>query len=403
MVQSGDGQSAAPGTAVAVVPSVLVRDAASRPVPGVTVTFSADSGGGVVTAPVATTNSAGVAFPGAWTLGATEGPQVLGVVAGSLPKLKVRAMARIPTTTITTGTVTTGGGTLTVNQPASPLNGVAITIQNTSVTTSAPITIGTGSTVGIDLPAGVTATSPALMITSSANLTKPAIVRFPITPIPGKAQFVGVFDPATGRVAVVPPHSSSATELTAILPRLESSLVAPPAATAPSFLRFASAQAGGPIGLFTMGIDIALLDRDFTSEFRAGVDNWDFDNLAIAWLPFLAGTSQASPAEEVIDPAHGMISTSLWYFLTQRSGGQLHRRFRLSRTSYEQQGGNPMVGAGESGSPRSAREGLQDVGGVFHRGPGYVHRDPVPGAQGHDVLLATRPAVCGADSGVSLQ
>ncbi|MEO5799866.1 MAG: Ig-like domain-containing protein, partial [Gemmatimonadales bacterium] len=328
-VAAGDNQIAAPGAAVATAPSVMVRDAAGHPVPGVAVAFSVDSGGGSLSSPSATTNASGIASAGTWTLGAAEGPQVLGVVAGSLAKVKIRGVARAATTTLATGTVSTSGSTITVNQPGSPLNGVSLTIQSTSVVSAAPISIGSGSNAGIDLPPGVTATSPALMISSAATLTKPAVVRFPITPIPGTAQFIGVFDPATGKVAILTPISAKANELTAVLPRFNSSLLAPPSGAVTGRFASLSAKAEGEIGILTMGVPLALLDRDFTSEFTAGVDNWDFDNLAIAWLPFLAKDDNANPATEVIDPGHGMITTSLWYFLTQRASGALNKRFRL--------------------------------------------------------------------------
>ena len=48
-VNAGDGQSASAGTAVTTAPSVIVRDAAWRPVAGVKVTFAVATGGGTVT------------------------------------------------------------------------------------------------------------------------------------------------------------------------------------------------------------------------------------------------------------------------------------------------------------------------------------------------------------------
>jgi adhesin/invasin len=72
-VNLGNNQTAAVGTAVATDPSVIVRDASLNPVPGVTVTFVVASGGGSVTAGVATTNPSGIATVGSWTLGPTSG------------------------------------------------------------------------------------------------------------------------------------------------------------------------------------------------------------------------------------------------------------------------------------------------------------------------------------------
>src|SRR5262249_35784358 len=55
-IQTGNTQSSVVNTAVAVNPSVLVRDAFNNPVAGTNVTFAVVSGGGSVTGALATTN-----------------------------------------------------------------------------------------------------------------------------------------------------------------------------------------------------------------------------------------------------------------------------------------------------------------------------------------------------------
>jgi len=64
----GDGQTGLAGFALNVAPAVVVRDAASFPVPNVAVTFAVASGGGSVTGANATTGSDGVATVGGWTV-----------------------------------------------------------------------------------------------------------------------------------------------------------------------------------------------------------------------------------------------------------------------------------------------------------------------------------------------
>jgi hypothetical protein len=61
-------QSAPISTAVTDPPSVIVRDAQGIPVPGVVVTFTVSTGGGVVVGSPVTTNSLGVATVTSWTL-----------------------------------------------------------------------------------------------------------------------------------------------------------------------------------------------------------------------------------------------------------------------------------------------------------------------------------------------
>jgi photosystem II stability/assembly factor-like uncharacterized protein len=72
------------GEPVSVPPAVRVRDGRGRVVPGVTVTFTVQSGGGSVANATAVTDAGGVARAGAWTLGPALGEQTLVARAGSL-------------------------------------------------------------------------------------------------------------------------------------------------------------------------------------------------------------------------------------------------------------------------------------------------------------------------------
>ncbi len=67
---AGDGQSALAGTAVAVAPTVLVTDAGSNPIAGVTVNFAVTAGGGSIEVNNPVTDASGIASVGTWTLGA---------------------------------------------------------------------------------------------------------------------------------------------------------------------------------------------------------------------------------------------------------------------------------------------------------------------------------------------
>ena len=68
-VFAGNGQSVPAGTLVPTAPAVRVDDANGCPVAGVQVSFSVTGGGGSVTGGAQTTNAAGVASVGGWTLG----------------------------------------------------------------------------------------------------------------------------------------------------------------------------------------------------------------------------------------------------------------------------------------------------------------------------------------------
>src|SRR5439155_16929139 len=64
----GDGQTGVMGSALNIAPAVVVRDAASLPVPNVAVTFAVASGGRSITGANATTGIDGVATLGSWTV-----------------------------------------------------------------------------------------------------------------------------------------------------------------------------------------------------------------------------------------------------------------------------------------------------------------------------------------------
>jgi adhesin/invasin len=70
---AGNGQSATVNTAIAVDPSVAVRDRLANPLENVAVTFLATVGGGTVSGGSTTTDPAGIATVGSWTIGTGAG------------------------------------------------------------------------------------------------------------------------------------------------------------------------------------------------------------------------------------------------------------------------------------------------------------------------------------------
>ena len=90
-IDEGDGQTAAAGTAVAISPSVRVSDAFDNPVPGIDVTFAITEGGGSLTGAAATTDDAGIARVGSWTLGTAAGPNALSATPDGLAPIEFTA------------------------------------------------------------------------------------------------------------------------------------------------------------------------------------------------------------------------------------------------------------------------------------------------------------------------
>ncbi len=174
----GDAQTAVAGAAVATAPSVVVKDAYNYPVSGVSVTFAVASGGGSVSGPTATTNAAGIATVGGWTLGTHAGPNTLTATSASLTGSPVTFNATgeagpvdaAQSTITTTSTTVTADGTSNqiITVTARDANGNPLTGGDAVVTItqlSGTATIGTVVNNG-DGTYSVTVTAPTTSGTS---------------------------------------------------------------------------------------------------------------------------------------------------------------------------------------------------------------------------------------------
>lgn len=193
-ISSGDGQTGAVGAAVATPPSVSLTDAFGNGIEGVNVTFVVTAGDGSITGAVATTDSAGVAQVGSWTLGMATGTnQLSATTAGFTPLMfTATAVAGAPARmeiTSGNGQVATAGSAVAVSPAVTVFdafdNGVeglavdfTVTAGGGSVTGSPATTDATGlATVGswtVGATAGaneVIATLPGLADTLTFTAT----------------------------------------------------------------------------------------------------------------------------------------------------------------------------------------------------------------------------------------
>lgn len=111
-ITAGDNQVAAVSSQVATRPAVVVRDAHSKPVAGVKVVFSIETGAGVITDPESTTDASGIARVGSWTLGASPGLNSLKATVSGLNPVIFHATAASPSETCFAVQALTIGGTL---------------------------------------------------------------------------------------------------------------------------------------------------------------------------------------------------------------------------------------------------------------------------------------------------
>ena len=342
---AGNGQTAQAGSALPINPAVMVLNAQSAPLSGVQVNFAVEAGGGSLEATSATTNAQGVASPGRWTLGPSAGPQRIGATVqnySSIAKVTIDASAEV--NVIVTQTVGTSGGTITVNRPGSPLNGATLQIGKDALGGTATITLLVSSTAGLTIPTGMQAVSPGLGIASSAGaLSESALITLPATPVAGKVLMIAVGNPATGAITLLPTASSTATGVTALLPALDSRVV-PAAPVGAMQGNVADDEEAGSIP-FVIAINEELLQGDFDSDFRPGVDDWDFEPMVLAKLPFLETNAEDGLLGKYAVNTDGMVSTAIWYHVNRKKAA----------------GGPKLWGSTQeaSGQPLSSRRGIR--------------------------------------------
>jgi hypothetical protein len=115
-ISGGNNQTAVANTQLSTPPSVVVQDANGNAKEGVTVTFAVASGGGTVTGAAATSNSAGVATVGGWTLGPQAVVNTLTASTAGAPPVTFTATAISGCDARTTHTVgSTTPGSLSAN------------------------------------------------------------------------------------------------------------------------------------------------------------------------------------------------------------------------------------------------------------------------------------------------
>lgn len=322
-VSAGDGQLAAPGAAVASAPVVTARNA-SGPVAGLAITFAIDSGGGTLASTQATTGADGTASPGAWTLGALEGTNVLSVSASGATTIRIRATATIPTIPLVTdASVPRSGGVVTVAVPGNPFNGLTLTVPDTAFATPAVISIATKNMRVLTLPAGYAQVGPALVITNSqGTATRPMVMTIPITvQSPDTALATFFVDPATGTMELLPITARTTTTLTVFsrhfssdkMLKLASARIVPRVPGGPSGTPAARAAGFSPAVIIVVSVPTATLNATTTTGFAPGRDDWEFSNNG-----------------SILEPegiCAGMSISALYYFYALRGSGTLSGRF----------------------------------------------------------------------------
>ncbi len=316
VVQAGDGQLAAPGAAVATSPAVLVTNSAGQPLAGVTVTFSVDSGGGSLSTASATTGANGIATAGTWTLGSSEGRNTLRVTVGSLSPIKIAATAVITATSYPPVTLGTGGGPITVTQPG-PLNGFSITVPAGAFSSGITATVSYASNAALPRTT-IIPVSPLITISTTTTdfSTLPLTIHIPATIPPGDFPVIVVYDQATGTREVLTTTAWDANGVTAITNSLSGARILGTGSLRSNSL-FAFLQGPGAV-LVAEALPPDVLNADYDSGYRPGVDDWEF---SATMTEITRTTGQLNTI--------GVPGTSLWYYAAHPSPTRLNGRFLM--------------------------------------------------------------------------
>lgn len=226
---AGDAQQAPAGSAVAIAPSVMVRDGQGQPLAGVTVQFAVSAGGGQVAGGSPITDASGVASVTSWVLG-PNGDQRLSAQVGSLPAV-VFAASITPGTGIHTGTVGSGGGTVAIAEPGHPYHGLTLTIPAGTAAASTDWRFRIDpSAPAVTLPAGASVAGPVLEISTSHGRGN-RLMQLEV-PIPETAEgrlFLALHDPARNVIELLPTVARTATSVVVATAHLRASLIQGPA------------------------------------------------------------------------------------------------------------------------------------------------------------------------------
>ena len=327
-ILGGDNQTTEPGKATPVRPAVIVKDANGRVVPNVSVSFTIDSGGGTIASPLATTGTDGVATAGEWTLGTGVGSNVLSASVGSLMPARFRAKAQFGQTRTLIDAIPIGvnGGSLVYRRAGDPLDGLTVDIPKAAYPAPVAWTITADSSITVPLPAGFVAASPVLIIGNGQGYADSAMtLTMPLQFADSEIVAPFYFDRATGLLEGIPLVARSSSTVTLATRHFSRDLMAMPSNAAnattnsiATLFRSNAPPAFGSVMIVWVKTPKEKLIGTFTSSFRAGVDNWEFENLG----------DYISPGGD----CEGMSITEMFYHFYYKLGGapQLYRRFDLT-------------------------------------------------------------------------
>ncbi len=298
---TGDQQTAAGGSAVAVAPAVAVRDAEGQTLPGVSVQFAVMSGGGSVDGATATTDGSGVARVGKWTLG-PSGEQRLSATVGSLPAVVFQA-SLVPGTETLEMTIGTAGGSFTINDSAHPYHGLSLSVPSGAFSSSGTWTFHVGEQPSLPpLPAGFQVAGPVLEVgTTQRRSDHLMTLDVPVEQAAGSAVVVAFRDPVRGAMEFLPIVARTEHSVRIVTAHLHAGLLLGPGAP-PTLIGGGGLRGPQSIGQL-IPIRIPLPMPAVASVINAATDRWPVLEDGSYWAP--DGHGPAIAAFQAIATADG--------------------------------------------------------------------------------------------------
>lgn len=228
--------------------------------------------------------------------------------------------------TLATGSIAPSGGTITVSKSGDPLNGLTLTVPSGAYPGTLDITIGSSSNKNLPAANGIVPISPLVHVVTSAGGYANGAITFKVpAPVPANTfPVVVLYDSTTGALEPMTTIAYDGSTVTAITGHLsQPSIPSPSAARANGrFVGNVAAASSGPDSLFiafgVFAIPVSVLNQDWDTNFRPGVNDWE--------MPIEA--TEAAPKVPIL----GVAATELWYFNSQASTIPLNGRFPAVRT-----------------------------------------------------------------------
>jgi hypothetical protein len=227
--------------------------------------------------------------------------------------------------TLAKGSIPTSGGTITVNKAGDPLNGLTLTVPSGAYSGALNVIIGSSTNQNLPTANGIVPISPLVhVVTSAGGYAHGAITfKIPATVAANTFPVVVLYDSATNALEPMTTVAYDNGSVTAITGHLSQPSV--PSASATGAIARSRLRARGAttdslfIAFGVYAIPYAVLNQDWDTQFRPGINDWE--------MPAIA--TEAAPASILL----GAAATELWYFNAQASTTPLNGRFPAVRNA----------------------------------------------------------------------